>query len=64
MDDNEIKYFIEAALLAAGRPMTVDALQNLFDQRSVPAGNHQFAGRLRGSWHYDYRSSVRLPRAG
>lgn len=36
MDDNEIKYFIEAALLAAGRPMTVDALQNLFDQRSVP----------------------------
>jgi len=36
MDENEIKYFIEAALLAAGRPMSVDQLQNLFDGRSVP----------------------------
>ena len=36
MDDNEIKYLIEAALLAAGRPMSVDQLQNLFDGRSVP----------------------------
>ena len=36
MDDNEIKYFIEAALLAAGRPLTVEQLQNLFDGRSVP----------------------------
>ena len=36
MDDNEIKYFIEAALLAAGRPMSIDELQNLFDGRSVP----------------------------
>ena len=36
MDDNEIKCFIEAALLAAGRPMSVDQLQDLFDGRSVP----------------------------
>jgi len=36
MDDNEIKYFIEAAMLAAGRPMSVDQLQNLFDGRSAP----------------------------
>jgi segregation and condensation protein B len=36
MDDNEIKNFIEAALLAAGRPMSVEQLQNLFDGRSVP----------------------------
>ena len=36
MDNNEVKYFIEAALLAAGRPMSVDQLQNLFDGRSVP----------------------------
>ena len=36
MDDHEIKYFIEAALLAAGRPMSVDQLQNLFDGRSAP----------------------------
>lgn len=36
MDDNEIKYFIEAAMLAAGRPMSVDQLQDLFDGRSAP----------------------------
>jgi segregation and condensation protein B len=37
MDQIEIKYFIEAALLAAGRPLSVDQLQNLFDGRSAPA---------------------------
>ena len=36
MDDKEIKFLIEAALLAAGHPMSVEALQRLFDQRSVP----------------------------
>jgi segregation and condensation protein B len=36
MDDNEIKYFIEAAMLAAGRPLSIDQLQNLFDGRSAP----------------------------
>jgi len=36
MDPNEIKHFIEAALLAAGRPLSVDQLQNLFDGRSAP----------------------------
>jgi segregation and condensation protein B len=36
MDDNEIKHFIEAALLAAGRPLSIDQLQNLFDGRSTP----------------------------
>ncbi len=36
MDDNEIKYFIESALLAAGRPMSIDQLQNLFDAASTP----------------------------
>jgi len=37
MDDTAIKYFIEAALLAAGRPLNVDQLQDLFDGRSAPA---------------------------
>lgn len=37
MDQTEIKYFIEAALLAAGRPLNVDQLQNLFDGRSAPS---------------------------
>ena len=36
MDQNEIKYFVEAALLAAGRPLSIDQLQNLFDRNSVP----------------------------
>ena len=37
MDAVEIKYFIEAALLSAGRPLNVDQLQNLFDGRMTPA---------------------------
>lgn len=36
MDDNAIKYFVESALLAAGRPLTIDHLQGLFDDDSVP----------------------------
>ncbi len=36
MDDNEIKYFLEAALLAAGRPLSIDQLQGLFDGRMAP----------------------------
>ena len=36
MDELEIKYFLEAALLAAGRPLNVDQLQRLFDGRSAP----------------------------
>jgi len=36
MDATEIKHFIEAALLAAGRPLNIDQLQNLFDGRMTP----------------------------
>lgn len=36
MDANEIKYFVEAALLAAGRPLSIDQLQGLFGANSVP----------------------------
>jgi len=36
MDAVEIKHFIEAALLAAGRALSVDQLQNLFDGRMAP----------------------------
>lgn len=36
MDDREIQYFIEAALLAAGRPINIDQIQGLFDGRSAP----------------------------
>lgn len=37
MDETEIKHFIEAALLAAGRPLSIDQLQGLFDGRSAPS---------------------------
>lgn len=36
MDSVEIKYFVEAALLAAGRPLSIDQLQSLFDGRTAP----------------------------
>ena len=36
MDDNQIKYFVEAALLAAGRPLSIDQLQKLFDDDAAP----------------------------
>ena len=36
MDDTEIKYFVEAALLAAGQPLSVDQLQSLFDNGAEP----------------------------
>jgi segregation and condensation protein B len=36
MDDQQIKYFVEAALLAAGRPLSVDQLQKLFDDDTAP----------------------------
>lgn len=36
MEAVEIKHFVEAALLAAGRPLSVDQLHSLFDGRSAP----------------------------
>ncbi len=36
MDAIEIKHFIEAALLAAGRPLNIDQLRGLFDGRMAP----------------------------
>ena len=37
MDNKPLKYVIEAALLAAGQPLSVDKLQGLFGQRDAPA---------------------------
>jgi segregation and condensation protein B len=55
MDEREIKYFVESALLAAGRPLSVEQLQGLFDGRSTPEKaevrkavqdlNDEYAGR-------------------
>jgi segregation and condensation protein B len=36
MESTEIKHFIEAALLAAGRPLNIDQLKGLFDGRMAP----------------------------
>lgn len=36
MEAEEIKHFIEAALLAAGRPLNIDQLKGLFDGRMAP----------------------------
>jgi segregation and condensation protein B len=36
VDQDEIKYFVEAALLAAGRPLSIDQLQSLFERDSAP----------------------------
>ena len=36
MEAIEIKHFIEAALLAAGRPLNIDQLKGLFDGRTAP----------------------------
>ena len=36
MEATEIKHFVEAALLAAGRPLNIDQLQGLFDGRMAP----------------------------
>jgi segregation and condensation protein B len=36
MDDKQIKYFVESALLAAGRPLNIDQLQKLFDDGAAP----------------------------
>ncbi|MEQ9561472.1 MAG: SMC-Scp complex subunit ScpB, partial [Woeseiaceae bacterium] len=36
MDETEVRYFVEAALLAAGRPLSVDQLHALFDPGIAP----------------------------
>ena len=37
MDSNQLKYMIEAAMLAAGQPMAIDRLQSLFSDGEPPA---------------------------
>jgi segregation and condensation protein B len=37
MDNNQLKYIVEAALLAAGRPLSIDELQRLFGESGPPA---------------------------
>jgi segregation and condensation protein B len=36
MEASEIKHFVEAALLGAGRPLSIDQLKGLFDGRTAP----------------------------
>ena len=55
MDAVEIKHFIEAALLAAGRPLSIDQLQKLFDGRSAPEKTEIRAAIAALSEDYDHR---------
>lgn len=55
MDAAEIKYFIEAALLAAGRPLSVDQLQGLFDGRMTPEKSEVRAAIAALSLEYEPR---------
>lgn len=52
MDDNAIKYFVESALLAAGRPLSVDQIQKLFDDDAMPEKSQirQAIGSLRDDY--------------
>jgi len=36
MELQEIKYFVESALLAAGRPLNIDQIKGLFDENAAP----------------------------
>lgn len=58
MDAVEIKYFIEAALLAAGRPLSIDQLQGLFDGRMTPEKSEIRAAIAALSVEYEPRGIV------
>ncbi|SVB22496.1 uncharacterized protein METZ01_LOCUS175350, partial [marine metagenome] len=38
MDTTQLKYIVEAALLAASRPLSIDQLRNLFSEKAEPPG--------------------------
>jgi segregation and condensation protein B len=52
MDNIEIKHFVEAALLAAGRPLSIDQLQGLF--ATVPAPEKPAIRQALDALHNDY----------
>ena len=58
MDATEIKHFVEAALLAAGRPLSVDKLQKLFDGRSAPEKSEIREAIARLNEEYEARGIV------
>jgi len=64
MDPAEIKHFIEAALLAAGRPLSVDQLQKLFDGRMAPEKSEIRQAITTLNDEYDGRGSFRFSRSG
>ena len=58
MDQDEIKYFLEAALLAAGRPLSIDQLQGLFDGRMAPEKSEIRAAIATLNEEYELRGIV------
>lgn len=55
MDENELKHVVEAALLAAGRPLTVDRLEQLFAARG-PAPDRATIKRIIDTLAAEYQS--------
>ncbi len=58
MDQIEIKHFVEAALLAAGRPLNIDQLKGLFDQRMAPEKSEIRAAIATLNEEYEQRGLV------
>jgi segregation and condensation protein B len=58
MDATEIKHFVEAALLAAGRPLSIDQLQGLFDGRMAPQKSEIRQAIVQLNDEYDERGLV------
>ena len=58
MDATEIKYFIEAALLAAGRPLSTDQLLALFDGRMTPKKSEISAAIVALNEDYENRGLI------
>jgi segregation and condensation protein B len=55
MDENELKHVVEAALLAAGRPLTLDRLEQLFAARG-PAPDRATIKRLIDTLAAEYQN--------
>ena len=58
MEATEIKHFVEAALLAAGRPLSIDQLQGLFDGRMAPQKSEIRAAIAKLNEEYEERGIV------
>ncbi len=52
MTEKQLQHIIEAALMVAGRPLTIQHLQKLFDDNNQPDTNQIKAGLSNIRQHY------------